>query len=37
MTKNGRKMNFTIVTTRLGESVFGWTNWVNSDKFRDNC
>ena len=22
MTKNGRKMNFTIVTTRLGESVF---------------
>ena len=22
MTKNGRKMNFTIVATRLGESVF---------------
>ena len=24
MTRNGRKMNLTIVTTRLGESVFSY-------------
>ena len=31
MTRNGRKMNLTIVTTRLGESVFSKETDLNKD------
>ena len=31
MTRNGRKMNTTIITTRLGESVFRYAREVQNE------